>query len=77
MTCGAKTKMSNPLCPDCGKVTKIVVYGLPMEEPTENDDWVIGGCTIEEPFDNGYLCLDCDNYFRAQPNYLVSDTDGK
>lgn len=57
--------MSTPPCPKCGKPTKIVVYGLPVEAPKEEDNWVMGGCTIDDVLENGYLCLDCDEYFRA------------
>lgn len=67
--------MPNPLCPKCGKETKIVVYGLPVEAPKEDDNWVMGGCIVEEPFENGYLCLDCDEYFRAQPEDSLLDED--
>jgi hypothetical protein len=33
-----------PDCEKCGTKTKWISYGFPARMPTEDDDWVLGGC---------------------------------
>lgn len=45
-------------CETCGKPMKEVHYGMPSEIPTEEDNWVLGGCIITDESPE-YMCTTC------------------
>jgi hypothetical protein len=36
----------HPICPTCGERMKSIMYGFPSHMPTEEDDYVLGGCVV-------------------------------
>jgi len=50
----------NPNCKTCGQQLKRIVYGFPSSMPTEEDNWVLGGCVVTGD-DPQYYCPNCDN----------------
>jgi hypothetical protein len=54
------TADEHPDCPTCGKRMKSIMYGFPSRMPTEDDDYVLGGCTIF-PGMPSFTCTTCAN----------------
>ena len=50
----------HPNCPTCGVRMKSIMYGFPSHMPTEEDDYVLGGCVVFSGMPR-FTCPTCDN----------------